>query len=203
MKKILFNNKYGLTKAVMSGCKTQTRRPVPQRILDMIPSYREEYFENTLDAISIEDAIYNLTHGEQRAKMPFRIGEEVAIAQSYSSIFHDDETREFDRNAPGWNNKMFVRAELMPHRIRITGMHIEKLQDISEDDCLKEGIVKYDCVEYDCFGFRDGNIRSMNGMYIGWKTAKEAFSVLIDKVSGKGTWESNPWVFVYDFELMT
>lgn len=30
----------------------------------------------------------------------------------------------------------------------------------------------------------------------------EAFAVLIDKVSGKGTWESNPYVFVYDFELV-
>jgi hypothetical protein len=31
---------------------------------------------------------------------------------------------------------------------------------------------------------------------------KEAFSFLIDKVSGNGTWESNPWVFVYTFELI-
>lgn len=24
----------------------------------------------------------------------------------------------------------------------------------------------------------------------------------IDNISGKGTWESNPWVFVYEFELI-
>ena len=28
------------------------------------------------------------------------------------------------------------------------------------------------------------------------------FSILIDKVSGKGTWGSNPWVYVYEFELV-
>ena len=28
-----------------------------------------------------------------------------------------------------------------------------------------------------------------------------AFATLIDKVSGKETWASNPWVFVYEFEL--
>lgn len=28
------------------------------------------------------------------------------------------------------------------------------------------------------------------------------YAELIDKVSGKGTWESNPYVFVYDFELI-
>lgn len=196
MKKILFNNKYGLTKAVLSGSKTQTRRPVPQRILDMIPSYRKEYFEAALEDISIEDAIYNLTHGERRAKMPFRIGEEVAIAQSYSSIFHDDGTREFDRNAPGWNNKMFVRAELMPHRIRITGMRIERLQDISYADCIREGIIEdAKDVQYS-FPTEIGYC----GQYP-FDTPQAAFGALIDKISGKGTWDGNPWVFVYDFEL--
>lgn len=29
-----------------------------------------------------------------------------------------------------------------------------------------------------------------------------AFASLIDKVSGKGTWDSNPWVIVYEFELL-
>lgn len=31
---------------------------------------------------------------------------------------------------------------------------------------------------------------------------QEAYAALIDKISGKGTWEGNPWVFVYDFELV-
>ena len=36
----------------------------------------------------------------------------------------------------------------------------------------------------------------------GFDTPREAFAALIDKVSGKGTWESNPYVWVYEFELM-
>lgn len=31
---------------------------------------------------------------------------------------------------------------------------------------------------------------------------REAFAYLIDMVSGKGTWESNPWVVAYSFELV-
>ena len=34
------------------------------------------------------------------------------------------------------------------------------------------------------------------------KTPREAYAVLIDLISGKGTWLSNPFVFVYDFELV-
>lgn len=33
-------------------------------------------------------------------------------------------------------------------------------------------------------------------------TPQGAYSYLIDKISGKGTWERNPYVFVYDFELV-
>lgn len=41
---------------------------------------------------------------------------------------------------------------------------------------------------------------------LGWgrsySTPQYAYADLIDKVSGEGTWESNPWVWVYEFELM-
>lgn len=35
-----------------------------------------------------------------------------------------------------------------------------------------------------------------------YRTAKKAYAALIDKISGKGTWDSNPYVFVYEFELV-
>ena len=35
-----------------------------------------------------------------------------------------------------------------------------------------------------------------------FRTPQEAFAILIDKINGKGTWESNPYVWVYDFELV-
>lgn len=35
-----------------------------------------------------------------------------------------------------------------------------------------------------------------------YKNAKLAYADLIDHISGKGTWASNPYVFVYEFELI-
>lgn len=42
----------------------------------------------------------------------------------------------------------------------------------------------------------------IDGKQLHWTKPKEAFAALIDKVSSKGTWESNPYVFVYEFELV-
>ena len=99
----------------------------------------------------------------------------------------------------GWDNKIFVRADLMPHQIRITDVRVERLQDISAEDCLKEGIQKMltGC-EYYQYSFYDNGKDVWNN----YKTPREAFAHLINKVSRKDVWEENPYVFVYDFELV-
>lgn len=91
---------------------------------------------------------------------------------------------------------MFVRADLMPHQIRITGIRCERLQDIQDADCLKEG-VRY-IPEINRFYFED--VSREASFY--FDNHREAFAALIDRVSGKGTWERSPWVVVYEFELV-
>lgn len=92
---------------------------------------------------------------------------------------------------------MFVKAKLMPHHIKITNVRVERLQDISDEDCLAEGIEKGEFTNtWDTFFFRNGQ------NYITAKTARIAYATLIDEVGKKGTWDANPWVFVYEFELI-
>lgn len=87
--------------------------------------------------------------------------------------------------------------EVVPHQIRITDIKVERLQDISDEDCLKEGILKREIRPFVTI-----EIRYQVPKTIIYKdTPREAFAALIDKVSGKGTWEKNPYVFAYKFEL--
>ena len=60
----------------------------------------------------------------------------------FSLSFFDGYKKETACSQKGWNNKMFVASNLMPHQICITKVRIEKLQDISDEDCLAEGIIK-------------------------------------------------------------
>ncbi len=206
MKKIMFNDKYGLTKAVLEGKKTQTRRVISDKILDKIKLFQDEYFSASLEFLKGKDLIeaYMVNYPE---KLSYNVGEVVAVAQKYSDCGGVLEngiprwkyiSKIVGNTSGGWTNKMFVKAELMPHQIRITDIRVERLQDISDKDCLKEGI-EFSCKAQSCYvGY---NKYTGYRIYLG-NNPREAYAALIDKVSGKGTWERNPYVFVYDFELI-
>lgn len=204
MKKIMFSDLYGLTQAVIDRIKNNTRRieggPNFQEMARCADQILYNKYTGLIDFMY--EGINIFSH-----KPRYKVGEIVAVAQNYSSFYNIlDNTRPIPEGA-GWDNKMFVRADLMSHQIRITGIKCERLQDISDADCLKEGIFVNEyfgngkkCYHYGFDGFFNGT----EGWFArGWfDTPREAFASLIDKVSGRGTWASNPWVVAYEFELV-
>ena len=188
MKKAYFSKQYGLRQAVLERRKTKTRRII-KGDFENVTAYHANggwhFIADTKGGDSIE------------LKPAFQIGEVVAVAQSYRECAEIDDFYNCVGaiGSPGWNNALYTRSDLMPNRIRITDIKCERLQDISDEDCLREGIMKTDCVAP--YGFPVGN-----GKWKNYRTPQDAFAALIDKVSGRGTWERNPWVFVYEFELI-
>lgn len=175
MKGIMFNTKYGLEQAVLNSYKTRTWRA------DAEPRYE--------------------------------VGEIVAIKQSYSTIvknsscefadMYDDADSRTKHNiecSAGWNNKMFVKNEYMPHQIRITAVYPCRLQDLTERQVLEEGIEK---VVKNIFG---GNLTAPVYTFRNadryCSSAKEAFAWLINKLNRQGYWRSNPDGYAYEFELV-
>lgn len=169
MKKIMFNDKFLLTQAVLNGTKTMTRRVIKKEI--PIGSWQET-----------------------EKMLRYKVGEVVAIAQCYLDI-KKPQFDKFGHDVAGNTNKMFVRADLMPHHIKITDVRVERLQDITKEDCLKEGVWQF-CYDTDLFyvskdiGYADT---------VAFPSSHEAFWYLINKICGKDTWERNPWVEAYTF----
>jgi hypothetical protein len=199
MKKIMFNDKFGLTQAVLDGRKTMTRRIVSEKLLDRWTDY-DDFCNN----VSVENAPTERQYYDEKDfflnNAPYKLGEVVAIAQSYKDIGYNGEYSwvqdgiHYHRDrAAGWANKMFVKVNLMPHHIEITGIKVERLQDISDEDILREGIYRFNDF---IFAFDDNK-----GYIHSFDSAKEAFISLINKVSGKGVFQSNPFVFAYEFRL--
>lgn len=215
MKKIMFSDKFGLTEAVLAGWKTKTRRIItPQPDISDTVGVVWKGFAYGINGNGVLGSYQNFINGTEYDKScrRYRVGEVVAIAQCYKDLFEEDCLRMKNglplinvtvknvTETAGWNNKMFVRADQMRHHIRFTKVGMERLQDISDEDCIKEGVIESVVMgtngslsEY----FVEGPKHICYG-----KTPREAYAVLIDLVSGKGTWSSNPYVFVYDFELV-
>lgn len=79
--------------------------------------------------------------------------------------------------------------------LRVTGVRVERVQDISEEGATAEGIdmPRCDCTEWAC----------ENCMGTGWGARPtEIFAGLWDSINAKRGygWDANPWVWVVEFE---
>ena len=172
-----------------------TRRAVPQSLLDKYDAWYEDFIYKPIGEekyLSVDEYVLKRTR--------YKVGEIVAIAQSYHTLNKSGYTApewldHVCESSAGYENKMFIRADLMPHHIKITDVKVERLQDISDEDIMCEGIYRFGKSVY---AFE----RKAEGYLSIFPTAREAFASLIDKISGNGTWERNPWVVAYGFELV-
>lgn len=223
MKKIMFNDRYGLTGAVLRGDMTMTRRMIP------MPPHRLNLYGLMVnitpdDMFIASNGTAHFQVGRNGYMVPkqnqpaYHVGEEIAIAQNYETCWNYYKAQWESRNEPsdwhtpdamlgdaveetkGWNNKMFVKADMMPHRIIIRKVDVQRLQSISDEDCMKEGIMEGEFMNtWDKFYFDEwGDVPN----HITFKRPRDAYRNLIDRISGKGTWQRNPWVYIYEFELI-
>lgn len=219
MKKIMFNDRYGLTQAVSDGKKTMTRRIIPDIEIDWVRRGRVTLpvggFENDVLFMDVRSILRDAGISDYAAPAKYQPryerGEELAVAQCYKDIDYRGIVAYEDasdiqpgmvrpipaQESAGWTNKMFVRADLMEETIRITDIQLQRLNNITDEDCLKEGVEKW----IDCY-IVSGIMENQGKNNVCFDTPREAFAALIDRISGKGTWQRNPWVYVYTFELL-
>ena len=79
--------------------------------------------------------------------------------------------------------------------LEVTGVRVERVQDISEVDAEAEGI---ECFDPD----RDASICRIPGGEWEYDTARNAFRDLWDSINGaRGYgWDANPWVWIVEFK---
>lgn len=218
MKRIGFNQHYGLHDAVViTETKTKTRRM--EKCLGALYKTEEELGEPLVikqQVITLDGIVIKTNAGLLALHTNYVIDDEVAVKLSGKDIYHQLQQRYGDSSDAAlgfkemyqgmtfWTNKMFTPADLCLDKVLITGIRVERLQDISDEDCMKEGIYRWKDME-DCPKSLSEIQRNRFGYYGVWdafSTPRKAFADLIDKpgVGGKGTWERNPWVLVYSFK---
>lgn len=195
--------------AVVAGSKTQTRRiikPVPDdsglhnhtaRPMSLSPEYDMRGWWGDTESTS-----------ETREFKPrYKTGEILYLKEPYlldlKSLEDVNAVYRYGNNniVPNvikWSNRMFMPARAARCFIKITDVRVERVQDISEEDCYSEGItgIRRD-VKSDIWGYKfpgDGSTY--------FPTPQEAYAAEWDKINGEGSWNANPWVWVYGFELI-
>ena len=191
---------YGVTE----GRITQFREIVKPQPKGKLTGWNK--FPLTIEYLpDFEDAWYCRSEdGIEYIKPRFGVGDKVYIKEPYyHDCFNktvylygnegkypllDSATR---RKLDGWKNKLFMPEGYARYFIDITAVRCERVKDISDEDCLKEGIYK---------NYNQGYGYSFDTDVYLHETPQEAYAAFFNQIHGKGAWERNPYVWVWDFK---
>lgn len=195
MKPILFNT--AMVQAILEGRKTTTRR-IAKGLKDATKvtngDFKWDYKQSWMNDLGLE------------IHAPYHIGDILYVRETWKSklyadgyvdaeiIFKSDDSKRYLRhisdklfskllkfsNKNGWQPSLFMPREAARIFLRVKNVKIERLQDITEEGTVNEGI----------------------GHYGKWKLAFEKLwdSTVNKKDLDKYGWNANPWVWVIEFE---
>jgi len=172
-------------KDINNGLKTQTRRPIKEVNENIMTGTPRLHPQTVIVLFS-----------------KYKVGETVFIEEE---VFNDGDVifyRDTNENLLKDEFWSFTTAKTARTFLKIKTIRVERLQDISEEDCIKEGIknvTNYDGYELRC---KRNTFRVDNTCY---SSAQYCFGKGIwNKIYDKNTYlyEDNPYVFVYEFELV-
>ena len=98
---------------------------------------------------------------------------------------------------PGWWKRPAIFMPRWASRItlEITGVRVERLQDISEADAIAEGCTK------NHNGYYLGGPHKVSGLKQ-MAPAVSAYRALWGSINGPTSWDANPWVWVVEFKVV-
>ncbi len=130
-----------------------------------------------------------VTPSEKQSSIPWPLNPKMRV------VFKATSDEDAHPDHPEWGKKRWRPSIHMPKDVaRIwlenKGVTVERLLDISDEDCRKEGVI------FD----KDSGYYFVRGTDIIAQSYYEAFQKLWIKVNGEDSWISNPWVWVVNFE---
>lgn len=129
----------------------------------------------------------------------YQSGEIAYLKEPYATVDgeviykYNKDTDTPKREGVRWKNKLFMPESAARYFIEFANHTAERLQSISPGDCIKEGIFRH--ISHNKVYYKNGHDGLM------YETPVCAYAALIDRINGRGTWESNPWVWVYNYKL--
>lgn len=213
LKPILFSTK--MVQAILVGSKTQTRRVInPQPYIDNMGNFCQDkwnYGQNLDNTPNIKNFIY--CRSKANINDIFWVRETWMNAPNFPELpekyyYKASKSKQFLEEWKGcWKPSIFMPKEAARIFLKVKNVQIERLEDISKEDAIAEGIEKWEQMcqtRYKSYvepmvGFwDDGSHLQTSSVH----PAIASFRSLWASINGFDSLNSNPWVFVYEFEYM-
>ncbi len=98
-----------------------------------------------------------------------------------------------------WRPSMFMPRKLSRIDLEITNVRVERLQEISEEDSIAEGIETTPGREGHNDRWLIKSLNSLNGIS-STNNPVFAYQLLWESINGSGSWDKNPLVWVIEFK---
>ncbi|GHX81494.1 Phage-related protein [Vibrio cholerae] len=206
---MIFNT--DMVKALMAGHKVVTRRPAKnlsfsERVGFIVGEWAYGIGWN------LRETMNNCIRSKS-AKCPSKIGDLIYVRETFRLFNHSDEcgcsdycscppsgTPVYFANCGGDSESKWKPSIHMPRAasrltLKVTDVRVERVQDITEEQCWKEGVEHIDG-QFDIHQLSE-MAKTFDGTF---EDAKALFACLWDSIYQN--WKENPYVWVIEFEVI-
>jgi len=185
-KPILFSGP--MVRAILEGRKTQTRRVVKPQ-----PVGGDRIVYDTFNEEFVVGRMRDSENAWTKLRPRFEVGSEMWVRETWNGTQGEGvayRATEPQMDGEPWRPSIFMPRWASRLTLTVKDVRVERLQDISEADAIAEGVSWPD-------GAQDQNVRKWGVP----QTARMAYADLWESINGTGSWDANPWVWVYVFEV--
>lgn len=191
---ILFSG--AMVRAILELRKTQTRRvvkPQPQEI-ESSSSSGEQFRYFKIPAMKF--CPYGQPGDRLWVRETWAVGDCFNHEKPSSIYYRSDETKGWAYRGK-WRPSIFMPRWASRIILEIVSVRVERLQEISEEDAVAEGIIstRLSLAKHTVFHWEEFPTLNISD------TPRYAYRLLWNMVNGKKhPWELNPWVWVVEFK---
>jgi len=185
---ILFNG--DMVRAILEGRKTMTRRVMKHQPGEVTAVGRPLFFQ---DGDTGRRVSPKCPYGQPGDHLWVRetFADEAGDTRKYlgDHIYYRADGDGVDLQDGFWTPSIHMPRWASRITLEVTGVRVERLQDISEEDAQAEGAEPKLCTGYP---YHNPPSTHTNG-----------FCQLWESINGPGSWDANPWVWVVEFRRLT
>jgi hypothetical protein len=213
-----------MVRAILAGRKTQTRRIMnfckkiePENYSDVEFTRFQHYADSSYRAI------FNTDEHPFSIICPYgKVGNILWVRETWNTLTEYVEKPDYsvmsirdfvykadDDRIDKWKPSIFMPKAACRIKLQVTNIRVERVQDISKEDAIAEGIESTGTGETGspvCYrNYLSKGAKFFHSFVKGkddyhrW-TAIDSYKTLWESINGEGSWDKNPWVWCLSFK---